>query len=111
MKKFNVLGRHTFKGSDKQTEHIIGRDSRLQQYYDEFGKGEWVHTFVVDKGHENGKEFHVLKNNRLIEVYNFRTKKIITILYARPAQLKRYYGKYRFPEHLYDDYVEGYNNL
>lgn len=47
--------------------------------------------FWVDKDHPNGPEIHVIYDNALIYIYNERTKKLITILIARPGQITRYY--------------------
>lgn len=46
--------------------------------------------FVVDKGHKNGKEIHVITENGIINIYNQNSKKYVTGLIARPAQLIRY---------------------
>ena len=46
--------------------------------------------FIVDKGHKNGKEIHVITENGIINIYNQHSKKYITGLIARPAQLVRY---------------------
>ena len=47
-------------------------------------------VFVVDKGHKNGKEIHVITENGIINIYNQNSKKYITGLIARPSQLTRY---------------------
>lgn len=47
-------------------------------------------VFVVDKGHRNGKEIHVITENGIINIYNYNSKKYITGLIARPSQLIRY---------------------
>lgn len=47
-------------------------------------------VFVVDKGHKNGAEIHVITENAVICIYNQRSKKFVTALIARPAQLERY---------------------
>lgn len=46
--------------------------------------------FIVDKGHKNGKEIHVITENGIIHIYNQHSKRYITGLIARPAQLMRY---------------------
>ena len=46
--------------------------------------------FIVDKGHKNGKEIHVITENAVIHIYNYYSKRYIKGLIARPAQLKRY---------------------
>lgn len=46
--------------------------------------------FIVDKGHKDGKEIHVITENGIIHIYNQHSKRYITGLIARPAQLMRY---------------------
>ena len=45
---------------------------------------------VVNKGHANGEEIHVIFNNGVVKIYNERTKKFITVLIARVPQIERY---------------------
>ena len=99
-----------FKGSDLKTLHINEeRFKRVETYYSTLDSGKWVASFIVDKNHENGREIHVIYTNRLIEIYNERTRKFITVLYARNGQIKRYFKT--APMHLFDEFIEGYNNL
>ena len=46
--------------------------------------------FIVDKGHKNGAEIHVITENGIINIYNRHSKKYVTGLIARPGQLQRY---------------------
>ena len=46
--------------------------------------------FIVDKGHKNGTEIHVITENGIINIYNRHSKKYVTGLIARPGQLQRY---------------------
>ena len=93
-----------------ETFHIkTERKERIDTYYKEFGRGDFVSAYIVDKGHENGHEIHVLRSSRLIEVYNARTKKLVTVLYARDAQLKRYFRT--APMHLFEQFQDGYNYI
>lgn len=55
------------------------------------GNGNIIDSFIVDKGHKNGKELHCVTDNGLIIVYNIATRKLVTKLIARPQQIKRYY--------------------
>lgn len=45
---------------------------------------------VVDKGHANGYEVHIVYNNGVVRVYNQTTRKYITCLIARLPQITRY---------------------
>ena len=75
-----------------QTSHAVNRSKRLQVaerlIYEESAKV--VKIAVVNKGHANGNEIHVIFNNGIIKVYNARTRKFITVLIARVPQVERY---------------------
>lgn len=53
---------------------------------------EIVTSFRVDKFHKKGAEIHSVSNNGLIFVHNERTMKLVTVLIARPNQVKRLYA-------------------
>ena len=57
----------------------------------QIGYGEVIGKFVVDKGHRNGPEIHEVSDTGIVTIYNKRTRKMITRLIARPAQIHRYY--------------------
>ena len=89
---FELLGYiETFTAGGK-TSHVVNRSKRLQiaerLIYEESAKV--VKIAVVNKGHENGNEIHVILNNGIIKVYNARTHKFITVLIARVPQVERY---------------------
>lgn len=75
-----------------QTSHAVKRSHRLQiaerLIIEECAKV--VKIAVVDKGHTNGNEIHVVYNNGVVKVYNARTRKFITVLIARVPQVERY---------------------
>lgn len=75
-----------------QTSHGVNRSHRLQiaerLIIEESAKV--VKIAVVDKGHKNGEEIHVIFNNGIVKVYNARTHKFITVLIARVPQVERY---------------------
>lgn len=48
-------------------------------------RGSLVASFLVDKGHRNGKEIHRVLDSGIIEIYNQRTGKLVTKLIARPG--------------------------
>lgn len=74
------------------TSHALNRSKRLQVaerlIYEEHAKV--LKIAVVDKGHANGDEIHVIYNNGIVKVYNERTHKFITVLIARQPQIERY---------------------
>ena len=89
---FQVIGyMNNFTASGK-TSHAVNRSKRLQiaeqLIYEEHAKV--IKIAVVDKGHENGEEIHVIFNNGIVKVYNARTRKFITVLIARVPQIERY---------------------
>ena len=89
---FELLGyMETFKAGG-QTSHALNRSKRLQVaerlIIEESAKV--VKIAVVNKGHKNGNEIHVILNNGIIKVYNARTHKFITVLIARVPQVERY---------------------
>lgn len=89
---FQVIGyMNSFKAGG-QTSHALKRSKRLQiakrLIIEESAKV--VKIAIVNKGHENGNEVHVIYNNGIIKVYNARTHKFITVLIARVPQVERY---------------------
>ena len=75
-----------------QTSHAVNRSKRLQiaerLIIEESAKV--VKIAVVNKGHKNGNEIHLVYNNGVVKVYNERTRKFITVLIARAPQIERY---------------------
>jgi hypothetical protein len=47
-------------------------------------------AYLVDTGHPSGMEVHVVLHNAEVHIFNVRTAKRITVLFARPGQIKRY---------------------
>ena len=89
---FELIGYiEEFKAGGK-TSHAVNRSKRLQVaerlIIEECAKV--VKIAVVNKGHKNGNEIHVILNNGIIKVYNARTRKFITVLIARVPQIERY---------------------
>ena len=89
---FELIGyMETFTASG-QTSHALNRSHRLQiaerLIIEECAKV--VKIAVVNKGHKNGNEVHIIYNNGIVKVYNERTRKFITVLIARVPQIERY---------------------
>lgn len=74
------------------TTHGVNRSKRLQiaerLIIEESAKV--IKIAVVNKGHANGNEIHLVYNNGVVKVYNERTRKFITVLIARAPQIERY---------------------
>ena len=97
------------------TSHALNRSKRLQiaerLIIEESAKV--VKIALVDKGHKNGNEIHLVYNNGIVKVYNERTRKFITVLIARVPQIERYKVKItktmrnKIKSHI----KQGYNNI
>ena len=97
------------------TSHGVTRSKRLQiaerLIYEESAKV--VKIAVVNKGHKNGNEVHLVYNNGVVKVYNENTRKFITVLIARVPQIERYKIKVtktmrnKIKSHI----AKGYNNI
>ena len=89
---FQIIGYMDSFTACGQTSHAVNRFKRLQVaerlIIEESAKV--VKIAVVNKGHKNGNEIHVIFNNGIIKVYNARTRKFITVLIARVPQIERY---------------------
>ena len=104
----------TFTAGGK-TSHAVNRSKRLQVaerlIIEECAKV--IKIAVVDKGHKNGNEIHIVYNNGVVKVYNENTRKFITVLIARVPQIERYKVKVtktmrnKIKSHI----AKGYNNI
>ena len=89
---FQLIGyMETFKACGN-TSHAVNRAKRLQVaerlIIEESARV--VKIAVVNKGHKNGNEIHLVYNNGVVKIYNERTRKFITVLIARVPQIERY---------------------
>ena len=75
-----------------KTSHAVNRSKRLQiaerLIIEESAKV--IKIAVVNKGHKNGNEIHLVYNNGVVKIYNANTRKFITVLIARVPQVERY---------------------
>ena len=89
---FELIGYADNFKAGGNTSHALSRSKRLQiaerLIFEESAKV--LKIAVVDKGHANGEEIHVVYNNGIIKIYNARTRKFITVLIARVPQIERY---------------------
>ena len=98
-----------------QTSHAVNRSKRLQVaerlIIEESAKV--VKIAIVNKGHKNGNEIHLVYNNGVVKIYNENTRKFITVLIARVPQIERYKVKVtktmrnKIKSHI----AKGYNNI
>ena len=112
---FEILGyMETFKAGGN-TSHALNRSKRLQiaerLIYEE--RAKLLKIAVVDKGHANGNEIHIIYNNGIVKVYNERTHKFITVLIARVPQIERYKVKVTktMRNKINSHIANGYNNI
>ena len=112
---FQLIGyMETFKAGG-QTSHAVKRSKRLQiaerLIFEESAKV--LKIAVVNKGHANGEEIHVVYNNGVVKVYNARTHKFITVLIARVPQIERYKIKVTktMRNKIKSHVKKGYNNI
>ena len=121
-KPFNVI--KEVKESVSMTAMTIhfskDRQDRVDVVVDELGEGDFVTSFIVDKGHKNGAERHIIYDNGVILVVNENTRKMVTILIARVGQITRYWSNLGRPfptnlRHLLtiarENELSGLNNL
>lgn len=112
---FQIIGYINNFTTCGNTLHVVNRSKRLQVaqrlIYEECAKV--CKIAVVNKGHENGNEIHVIYNNGIVKIYNANTHKFITVLICRPSQIERYNIKLtktmknKIKEHI----TSGYNNI
>ena len=97
------------------TLHVVKRSKRLQVAQRLINEecAKVCKIAVVNKGHENGNEVHVIYNNGVIKVYNANTHKFITVLIAREPQVARYKIKITKTMHkkISAHVEQGYNDI
>ena len=112
---FQLIGYIEIFKAGGNTSHALSRSKRLQiaerLIIEESAKV--LKIAVVDKGHANGNEIHIVYNNGIIKVYNERTRKFITVLIARVPQVERYNIKVtKTMLHKIESHVKnGYNHI
>lgn len=112
---FQIIGYMDNFTTCGNTSHVVNRSKRLQVaqrlIHEEGAKVYKI--AIVNKGHKNGAEAHVIYNNGVVKVYNANTHKYITMLIAREAQIERYNVKVtktmrnKIKKHI----AEGYNYI
>ena len=112
---FQLIGYiETFKACG-QTSHAVNRSKRLQiaerLIIEESAKV--IKIAIVNKGHKNGNEIHIVYNNGVVKIYNENTRKFITVLIARVPQVERYKVKITktMRKKINLHIAKGYNNI
>ena len=116
---FEIIGVDYIEYEDEdtlhQSEERSSRKSLVERLFESEGM-ELLDSFIVEKGHVNGREVHNIYRNGIIRIYNEKTGKHITDLIGRPAQIDRYYVAIdEYPPTMTMLYAEehenkGYNN-
>ena len=84
--------------SVETTEHWDERSARIGSFAEKVrNAGDAQYSFIVDTHHPNGDEIHTITERAFIIIQNKGTRKIITILAARPGQITRYWKGLRKP--------------
>ena len=98
-----------------KTSHAVNRSKRLQiaerLIIEECAKV--IKIAVVNKGHENGNEIHIVYNNGIVKIYNANNRRFITVLIARVPQIERYKIKVTktMGKKIKSHIAKGYNNI
>ena len=89
---FELIGHMETFTTCGQTSHVVKRSKRLQiaERLIIEDSAKVVKIAVVNKGHKNGNEIHIIYNNGVVKVYNEHTKKFITVLIERVPRIERY---------------------
>lgn len=89
---FEIIGYMNNFTACGNTSHVVERSKRAQiaQRLINEECAKVCKIAIVNKGHKNGAEAHVIYNNGIVKVYNANTHKYITMLIAREAQIERY---------------------
>ena len=89
---FQIIGYINNFTTCGNTLHVVKRSKRLQiaQRLINEEDAKVIKIAIVNKGHNNGNEVHVIYNNGIVKVYNANSHRFITVLVAREAQIKRY---------------------
>lgn len=91
----------SFLQNTEKTSHIRERNYRFKHLS---LNAEPVNGFIaiIDKHHIEGVEVHALYDDGSIRIYNYNTKKLITVLIARPGQAKRLNPEMQLPQNIHD---------
>ena len=76
--------------TNNKSLHIKERKERVRKYSNLLSY-KMLYCFRVDNNHVNGDEIHCINEYGLIYIYNYHTKRFITIMHPRPKQIKRYF--------------------
>ena len=97
------------------SRHWENDRQRRSKIIAQIGMGQVIKEVVVDRGHRNGPEIHKVTTTGLVVIYNQRTGIMVTILIARPNQIKRYFEENKVPQEIinlaFEHMKAGYNKM
>ncbi len=97
------------------TSHVVNRSKRLQiaQRLINEESAKVIRIVIVNRGHKDGNEVHVIYNNGIIKIYNANTHKFITVIIARVPHVERYNIKITktMRKKIKAHVAEGYNHI
>lgn len=112
---FQIIGYMDNFTTCGNTLHVVKRSKRLQiaQRLINEESAKVIKIAIVNKGHKNGNEIHIIYNNGIVKVYNANTHKFITVLIARIPQIERYQIKTTktMRKKISAHVEQGYNNI
>lgn len=112
---FQIIGYINNFTTCGNTLHVVKRSQRLQiaQRLINEESAKVIKIAVVNKGHKNGNEIHIVYNNGVIKIYNENTHKFITVLIARIPQVERYQIKITqtMRKKINTHVAQGYNDI
>ena len=112
---FQIIGYMDNFTTYGNTMHVVNRSKRLQiaQRLINEESAKVCRIAVVNKGHKDGNEVHVIYNNGVVKIYNANSHKFITVLIAREPQIERYQIKVSktMRKKINTHVANGYNNI
>lgn len=112
---FQIIGYTNNFTTCGNTLHVVNRSKRLQiaQRLINEEDAKVCKIAIVNKGHKDGNEVHVIFNNGIVKIYNANTHKFITVLIAREPQIERYKIKVTktMRKKIMSHVEKGYNNI
>ena len=112
---FQVIGYMDNFTTCGNTSHVVNRSKRLQiaQRLIHEESAKVISIAIVNKGHKDGNEVHVIYNNGIVKVYNANSHKFITVLIASEPQIKRYQIRITKTMHkkIKSHIEQGYNDI
>ena len=89
---FHLIGYMEEFATCGNTLHVAKRSKRLQiaERLISEERAKVIRIAIVNKGHANGDEIHIVYNNGIVKIYNANTRRFITVLIARVPQIERY---------------------